>query len=118
MYNGHERDFMQYISHDVSILAVVTQAAENMYHDPPRQQEVNPRPTKKVFVNELLRNELVVTREDSKDQGGGKTPISPLGGAVLQSNQHLFRRVYDAYRRCGGRWNRHQVFYNIRNTTV
>lgn len=53
----------------------------------------------KEFANKLLCDELVVTRK----------PVSPLGGAVIQSNQVLFKRVYDVYEAYGGKWNRQQV---------
>ena len=77
-----------------------------MYHaDTP--EGADPETTKKEYVNALLRDELVVTREPRVR--GKISPVSPLGGAVLQSNQVLFQRVYDAYRLYGGRWNRQQV---------
>ena len=69
-------------------------------------EEADPELTKKEFVNALLRDELVVTRERDPDK---ISPVSPLGGAMLQSNKVLFQRVYDAYRQHGGRWSRQQV---------
>lgn len=68
---------------------------------------MDPESTEEEYAKELMREELVVTREP---KGRGKiSPVSPLGGAVLQSNRVLFRRVYDAYKKYGGRWIRQQV---------
>lgn len=64
-------------------------------------------PTEEEHANGLLREELVVTREPN---GRGRiSPVSPFGGAVLQSNRDLFNSVYDAYKDYGGNWDRKQV---------
>lgn len=50
-------------------------------------------------AEQRMREELVVT----------KKPVSPLGAAVLQSNKALFWKVYYAYKKRKGRWNRQKV---------
>lgn len=74
-------------------------------------ENIDPKPTEEEYANTLLREELVVTREP---KGRGKiSPVSPLAGAVLQSNRVLFKRVYDAYKQYGGHWMRHQVLMSL-----
>ena len=91
---------------DVCIGLLSPQAAKKMYPDD-TPEEADPELTKKEFVNALLRDELVVTREPRDPDK--ISPVSPLGGAMLQSNQVLFQRVYNAYTQHGGRWSRQQV---------
>lgn len=93
-------------------LPLRVQVAEKRYDDISRKkddQRRNERDTqaKKEYVDEVLRAELVVTREPR--ERGKMSPLSPLAGAVLESNRYLFELIYDTYEKCGGRWTQLQV---------
>lgn len=60
-------------------------------------------------MNKLLRDELVVKREPK--ERSKISSLSPMGGAVLHNNIDLFKRVYDEYKKCKGRWTRKEVWF-------